>query len=228
MGTVIKASLFCWGIVLAFLLFFGLFPYQAMSPVAIAVFCMSLGCGFLALLSSYIYRLHKKEGFEFGWFLARRNGFWLSFFGAVGLMMFLIGGIWLLAPPPAALQLEAEVAMPFAAFLAVLFWFALIFTFLGFAVVCYAESAGYVRIKNFKSAAGGFALATFWLALATLFCSLFLEVINDNFLELSGMTQRITLVSFALVVIIIGLCAGRYEDMEKLLPGENVENERRS
>ena len=80
---VLKASAFCWGIVRAFFLFF-LIPFEALSPAAAAVLSVSLGGGGLAWLGLYVYRLHKKEGLEFGWFLARRNSFWLAFWGAVG------------------------------------------------------------------------------------------------------------------------------------------------
>ena len=220
MRTVLKASLVCWGVVIAFFLFFSI-PFELLSPVAAAFLSLSLGGGVLAWLGLYIYRLNKKEGFEFVWFLARKNGFWLLLLGAVGLTLFLTGGVWFLAPQQTERHLEKG-AMPFAAFLVVLFWFSLIFMFLGWAVVCYAQSVGYFRIKDFKSGAGSFAIAILWLAFATLFCSLFLGVINDVFLTLSGPTQNIILGLFALVVTVIGLCAGGYEDLEKLLPEEDI------
>ncbi len=113
--------------------------------------------------------------------------------------------------------------MPFAASLAVLFWFSLIFTFLGFSLVCFAQAVAYVRIKVFKGGAGSFALAAFWLALATLFCSLFLDVIDDNFLRLSGPTQNLILGLFALAVTFTGLVTGSYQALEKLLPEEELQ-----
>lgn len=219
MKTVLKASLFCWGIVLAFCLFF-LIPFEMIGPVAVAMLSLSLGGGLLAWPGADIYRLHKKEGFEFGWFLIRHHGFRRLFSGATGLALFLIGGAWLLAPQQTERQLERG-AMPFASFLIVLFWCSLIFTFLGFALMCYAESVGYFRIKDFKSGAGSFAIAVMWLGFATLFCSLFLGAIEDNFLSLSGATQNIILGSFALVVTAIGLCAGGLQR-----PGKTVARRR--
>jgi len=220
MRTALKASMFCWGIVVAFFLFF-LIPFEAMGPFAAAVFSVSLGGGLLFLLGRYVYRLHKKEGFEFGWFLAQKRGFWWLLLGAIGLTLFVAGGLSLFAPPQIQRQLETG-AMPVAAFLVVLFWFSLIFTFLGFAFVCYAQAVGYWRIKKIKWGAGSFAVAVLWLAFATLFCSLFLDVINDNFLALAAQTQNIMLGVFALAVTVIGLGAGGREDLDKLLPEEDI------
>ena len=220
MKTVLKASLFCWGIVMAFLIFF-LIPFEVMGPVGAAALSMSLGGACLIWLGFYVYRLNKKEGFDVGWFMVEHNGFWRLFSGAVGLALFLIGGAWFLAPRETERRLE-EGAMPFAAFLVVLFWFSLIFTFLGFSLVCFAQSVAYVRIKDFKSGAGSFAVSTLFLALATLFCSLFLEVIDDNCLRLAGATQNVILGLFALSVAAGGIFAGGYKDLEKLLPEEEL------
>ena len=220
MKAVLKASLFCWGIVVAFFIFF-LIPFELMGPFAAALFSASLGGCLLFWLGLYIYRLHKKEGFDVGWFMIEHRGFWRFLSGAIGLTLFLIGGVWLLAPRATERRL-GKAAMPFAAFLVVLFWFSLIFTFLGFSLVCFAQAVAYVRIKDFKPGAGSFALAAFWLALATLFCSLFLEVIDDNFLGLSGATQNAILGLFALAVTAGGLFIGGHQDLEKLLPEEEL------
>ncbi|HEX5709346.1 MAG TPA: hypothetical protein VFX96_18740 [Pyrinomonadaceae bacterium] len=221
MKTVLKASVFCWGIVVAFFIFF-LIPFEVIGPSAAALLSMSLGGGLLVWLGLYVYRLHKKEGFDVGWFMVEHRGFWRLLGGAIGLALFLVGGFWFLAPREAELRL-GEAAMPLAALLVVLFWFSLIFTFLGFALVCFAQAVAYARIKEFKSAAGSFALAAFWLALATLFCSLFLEVIHDNFLGLSVATQNLILGLFALAVTCGGLLAGVFQAVEKLLPEEELE-----
>jgi magnesium-transporting ATPase (P-type) len=213
MKAVLKASLICWGVIGAFVLFFSVVPTTT-SPTVVAAFSMLLGFGFLALLG-FRYRRLKKEGFEFGYFLAKQNGFWLLFLGFIGAALFLIGLVWLIAPQLIENSLEKS-AMPFAAFLIVLFWFSLIFAFLGFALVCFSESVGYLRLKKIKWAAGSFAIAMFWLGLATVFCSLFLDVINDNFLQMSATTQNYILGAFALVATAIGLYAGRYRDLKEL------------
>lgn len=224
MRTVLKASLICWGIIGAFVLFFSVVP-TTISPIAVAVFSSLLGCSFFAILV-FRYRRLKKEGFEFGFFLARQNGAWLLFLGFVGALLILIGAAWLIIPQYIENALENS-AMPFAAFLVVLFWLSLIFAFLGFALVCFSESVGYLRLKKIKSGAGSFGIALFWLSLATLFCSLFLDVINDNFFRISATTQNYILLVFAVVSIAIGLYIGRYQDLKALASDdeskENVE-----
>lgn len=213
MRTILKVSLICWGIIGVFVLFFSVVPTTT-SPVALAVFSMLIGFSFLGFLI-FRYRRLKKEGFEFGFFLVRQNGIWFLFLGLVGTVLVLIGTAWLIVPEHIENALEKS-AMPFASFLVLLFWFSLIFAFLGFALVCFAESVGYLRIKKFKNAAGSFAIAMFWLALSTLFCSLFLDVINDNFLKIAATTQNHLLFLFALASIIIGLYAGRFHDLKGL------------
>lgn len=214
----LKASLVWWKIFVATVcaIVFIKTADEVMSPVAAATFSMLLGGGYLASLGLYIYRLNKREGFEFGRFLARRKGFWLIFFGIVGMALFSIGCGWFLAPQMLEQQLGKN-AMPFAAILIILFWFSLILTFLCFAVAGYAESIGYLRIRDFECSAGIFATATFSLGLSTLSCWLFLGVINDTLLSLSESIQHIILCLFALAVLTLGIFAGRYQDLEKLL-----------
>ena len=194
---------------------------ERISPRTAALLSVTLGAGLLVWLGRYVRRLHKKEGFDVGWFMVAHGGFWRSLAGAAGLVLFLVGGLWLLAPREAERRLE-EASMPFAAFLVVLFWFSLIFTFLGFSLVCFAQAAAYARVREFKSGAGSFAVAALWLALATLFCSLFLEVIDDNFFALSGATQNLLLGLFALAATVGGLSAGSFQALEKLLPEEEL------
>lgn len=213
-------SLICWGIIGVFVLFFSVVPTTT-SPVALAVFSMLIGFSFLGFLF-FRYRRLKKEGFEFGFFLVRQNGIWFLFLGLVGTVLVLIGTAWLIVPQYIENALEKS-AMPFASFLVLLFWFSLIFAFLGFALVCFAESVGYLRIKKFKDAAGSFAIAMFWLALSTLFCSLFLDVINDNFLKIAATTQNYILGLFAFVSLTIGLCSGRYQDLNALSSDDETE-----
>lgn len=212
MKAVLKASLICWGIIGAFFLFFSIVPTK--KPVAAAVFFMLLGSGFLALFV-FRYRRLKKEGIDFGFFLAKQKGFWFLLSGFVGAVLFFIAALWLIAPQHIENFLEKS-AMPIAAFLIVLFWFSLVFAFLGFALVCFSESVGYIRLKNFKWSAGSFGIGLFWLLLATLFCSLFLDVINDNFFQMSAKVQNYILISFALVATAIGLYSGRHQDLKTL------------
>lgn len=213
MRILLKVCLICWGISGALILFLTFVPTTT-SPTTAAVLSILIGSGFLAWFAFRLRRI-RKEGFESGFFLARQHGIRLSVLGFVGLVLFLIGALWLVAPQQTD-QLFEQSAMPIAKCLVGLFWFSVIFAVLGFALACFAESVGYWRLRNFKWAAGSFALATFWLAPATLFCSLFLNVVNDVFFRLSATTQNYILALFALAAVVIGLWAGRYQDLKAL------------
>ena len=210
MKTVLKTSLICWGIVLMFVLFLSLIPSNA-NPVVVAVCAMLVGSGCLMGFGFRLRRI-RQEGFELGWFVGRQHGIGLSVLGLAGLASFLFGAAWFLVPQP----ILEKGAMSMAKVLVVVFWLSLVFAFLGFTLVCFSESVGYLRLKNFKWAAGSFALAVMWLGFATLFCSLFLDVINDNFLPLSATTQNYILGAFAFITAVIGLYTGRYQDLKNL------------
>lgn len=220
MKVLFKIYSICCFIFIAFLILFSI-PFELI-PFGGAVSSLLLGSGMAAIAGSYIYRLNKREGVEFGWFLAEKNGFWLVSAVAVGLALFLLGIVWFFAPYAVEPALESG-SMPVAAALVILFWTALIFMFLYLTVFSYAQSVGYMRIKELKSFVWGFAVATFCLALATLFCSLFLQVINDIFTTLLGRTQNIILLVFALSAFLAGIVLGSLRNLKDLLPDEDLE-----
>lgn len=212
MRTVLKISLICWGIVGVIVLFITVLR-MITNPTA-AVISVLIGGGFLVGVGLRLRRI-KQENFESGFFLARQHGVWLLILGFVGLVLFLTGAFWFVARQQAEQVFETN-ATTAAKILVGLFWFSIIFAFLGFALTCFAESVGYWRLKNFKWAAESFALAMLWLAGATLFCSLFLNVINEVFFVLSATTQNYILGLFAVASVVIGLYAGRYQDLKAL------------
>ena len=53
-----------------------------------------------------------------------------------------------------------------------------------------------------------------------------LQVIDDNFLRLSGATQNVILGVFALSVATGGLFIGGFKDLKKLLPEEELDKKR--
>ena len=220
MKVLFKIYSICCFIFIAFLVFFSI-PFELI-PFGGAVSSLLFGSGMAAIAGSYIYRLNKREGIEFGWFLAEKNGFWLVSAIAVGLALFLLGLVWFFAPHAVEPALEKG-SMPVAAVLVILFWTALIFVFLYLAVFCYAQSVGYLRIKELKSSVWSFAVGTVCLALATLLCSLFLQVINDIFTTLSAATQNIILIAFALLAILAGIILGSLRNLKDLLPDEDLE-----
>lgn len=224
MKTILKLCVFCWYVVVAFCIFF-LIPFELMGPLTAALFAVALGASLLVWQGRCVRRFYKEEGADFGLFMLAHKGFWRSLACAVGATLFLFGGAWIFAPRSTGRALEAG-AMPFAIFLVLLFWFSLVFVFLGFAVVCFAEGVAYARMRHFKTGAGSVALALVWLALATLFCSLFLEVIDDNFVGLPEPTQRLVLALFAVAVAAAGLLSGSLQAPDRLLPEEELKARR--
>lgn len=213
MRIVSKATLICWGFVCAFVIILSVI--MVIPSGAVWIVSTLLGFALLALVGYSIFQIYKKEGFEFGWFLAVKKGYRHLFGGFIGLALFLFGILGIIVPQQTE-QLAEMHAMKVAAVFVFLFWFALIFTFLGWALICFSESAGYLRLKKFKSSLGSFALGILMLLLALLFCSMFLDVINENFLSLSETVRNRTYICVALLTIGVGLFAGMYEDLEKL------------
>jgi hypothetical protein len=211
----------CWGIVLAFFIFFTI-PFGLFSPTGAAITALIAGGGFLVSLALYIRRLSKKEGIEFGWLVARKHGFWLVLLAGAAFVLVLTSIIWFLAPASIEQPL-ANGAMPVAILLVLLFWFSIIFMFLGFAVVCFAESAGYFRLKKIWDGGGAFALALFWLALGSGCRSLFLDVIDDNFFRVSGAVRNWSLLFVAVITAAVGLAMGLFQDINKILPPEETD-----
>lgn len=219
MKVLLKIYSICCFIFIAFLILFSI-PFESI-PFGGAVSSLFVGSVMAAIPALYIYRLNKREGIEFGWFLAMRNGFWLVSACAVGFGLFLLGLVWLVAPHVIEPALERG-SMPVAAMLVIMFWAALIFIFLFLAVFTCAQCVGYIRVKQFKRSAGTFAVAAVCLALAALFCSLFLEVINDIFITLSGTTQNTILLVFVIFAVLSGIVLGSLRNLGDLLPDEDL------
>jgi hypothetical protein len=222
MKAILKLSLICWGIVLSFSLFFML-PFEALNPNAAAIIAAITGITFLTALFFYIHRLRKKEGIEFGWLVAHKHGLWLIFLASAALVLVLTSVVWFFSPATIEQPL-GHGAMPAAILLVLLFWFSIIFMFLGFAVVCFAESAAYLRKKAFGSTGGALVLALFWLALGVGCRSIFLDVINDSFFRISGPVRNWTLLLVAVITAAIGLSMGAFQRLDKILPPDESQN----
>lgn len=206
-----KISILCWGGVCSFVLFLtvlGIVPENAVWPVSALVGGIILG-----LLGFDFYRFYQKERFDFASFLVFRKGLWRLFLGLAGLGLFGVGIIGLLVPQLAQNFAEKH-AMTIAKLLVILFWTALTFTFLGWELICFSESTVYFLQKKLKSAVGSFALGILWLLFALLFLYLFLEVINDVFVNLNPTTQNWILGIFAILSVITGLWNGRFESLK--------------
>ena len=211
--TILKASLVCWVVVLSFGVFFALVPDSA-DRLTGPILSLVLGVAFAVYVAARIYRI-RKEGFDIGWFLAEQHGPWLVFLAITAIVLLLLGVVWLVAPQRFDLILDKH-AMPVAAALVILFWVSLIFIFLAWALVCFSQSVGYARLKDLRSMAMSFLVGVLWMAFAALFGSLFLEVINDEFVRISAPTQHYILSAFALTATAVGLASGMFIDPKPL------------
>jgi hypothetical protein len=212
-----KISLICWGFVAIFanILILAIAIPQDFLPIASII----LGLIISVPIGINIYRIYRRDGFDFGWFFFVRKGFWRVLLGLTGISLLSIG-LFAAVFPKLFNELGENYAMAVAKSLVAMFWLALISTFLGWALICFSEAVGYLRLKDFKAAAGGFALGLLWQLFSLLFSYLFLEVINDVFFRLSASVENWTLIFIAVSTIIIGLLMGGYEDLKPLTADE--------
>jgi hypothetical protein len=218
MGKIIaKISLICWGFVVIFTNVLTL--AMEIPQKYLAVVSIILGLIISVLIGFNLFRIYRREGFDFGWFFVVRKGYWRVLLALTGIFLLSIG-LFAAIFPKLFDELGENYAMTAAKLLVALFWFALISTFLGWALICFSESVGYLRLRNYKGAFGGFVLALVWQLFSLLFSYLFLDVINEVFIKISVFAQNRTLIIITVLTIIIGLLMGRYEDLKPLLADE--------
>lgn len=208
-----KISIYCWSFVLLFvalLLFASSIPNWAILYVSTI-----LGLLILIGVGNNLWQIHLKEGLDFGWFLTVKKGYWLILLGLFGLILFSIGLFGLIFPQIGN-ELGERHAMKFVYLLVILFWIALTTTFLSWSLICFSESTAFGLIGKIKSALGSFGLGGLWLLFATLFLSLFMDVIDENFFHLTVIMQNWILIIFAVATIIVGLWTGKYADSSHL------------
>lgn len=208
-----KISSICWGFVVVFVIC--LISVGAIPENLVGVSSIILGALILALFLYDLRKIYQKEGLDFGWFLTVKKGYWRILAGLVGFCLFLIG-LFATIFPTVAHELGERHWLKIASILVIMFWTALTSTFLGWELICLAESIGYWRIGKTKSALGSFALGILWLLFALLFLSLFFDVINDNFFAITAKVQNWILIIFAIFSIVGGLVSGIFEDLSYL------------
>jgi hypothetical protein len=212
-----KITLICWGFVWIFtniLILAIAIPQNFLPAVSIILgLIISVPIGF------NLYRIYRRDGFDFGWFFFVRKGFWRVLLGLTGIFLLLIG-LFAAVFPKLFDELGEAHAMTAAKLLVAMFWLALISTFLGWTLICFSEAVGYLRLRDFKGALGSFALGLLWQFFSLFFCYLFFEVINDVFFRLSASAQNWTLIFIAVLTIITGLLMGRSEDLKPLAADE--------
>lgn len=205
MKILIKIYLASCLIFLAFLSFFAI-PVDSLgaSPSATAIV---IGSIIITILGLYVWQILRFEGFEFGWFLANRGGFWVICLAAFGLLL-IISGLLARIVPDAVVPAFERGAMPVAAVLVVVFWLALIYIFVFLAVPMFGDMAAKIRAGMFKRALGSLGLGAICLSLAAVFFSLFSEVINDVFVRLSETARSTALWVFVLAAAAAGVIDG--------------------
>jgi hypothetical protein len=189
----------------AFILFFAL-PLDSLG-LSPSVMAMLFGGAILALLGIYVWSVHRREGFEFGWFLANRGGFWVVSIGGFALLLFVCGMLARVVPNAVGPAFDRG-AMPIASVFVILFWLAINYMFGYLAIAMFGASAANARRGLIKNTLHSAALALVCLGLAVLFFSLFTDVINDEFMRLTDSAQRIAFWIFTAFLVFIGVVDG--------------------
>ncbi|MGH9945724.1 MAG: hypothetical protein ACRD6X_00820 [Pyrinomonadaceae bacterium] len=221
MKTLLKIYSASCFVVVAFILFFAWVPFDPL-PFSPAVISMTFGGGALAATSAYYFSVRRREGFEFGWFLANKGGFWVVAIACFAALVFLSGLLLYIAPETFEPAFERG-SWPVAGMLVILFWFSLIFMFGFLSFMQIGQATGFVRLRYIKRALGAFALAAICLLMTALFFSLFLEVINDVFFRISVPTQWKAIWIFTGLLLISGIVRGGLVDRIDIL--NSVEND---
>ena len=214
MKILLKIYLASCLIVVGFFTFF-LIPWGLL-PFSDAVNLMVVGGVVFAIPAAMAAYTIKREGFDLGWLLANRGGFWIVTAAVLGLVVFGCGTLLFVSPELFVPAFE-QGALPFGIALVSLFWLALIFMFGYFAFRVLSEAAAYTRVLRFGSAFGGLALGLFCLGLAAVFVSLYLEVLNDILIRISEGSRSAATWTFAFVLFAISLAVGVIRKPEELL-----------
>jgi len=218
LGKVYAAScLVVLGFFVVLQLPWGLLPFSDGANIAL------VGALLVALAAYYIFYFYRREGFEFGWFLANRGGLWVLAIAILGLVMIVCGGAIYVAPEyfvPAF----AQGALPFGIALVSLFWLALIYMFGYLSIGMVARVVANVRLFKFIEAGIYGLIALVCLGLAVLFFSLFLEVLNDILVRIAVAAQWTTIWIFVTSVVVAGIVYGIWKEPSYHL-GDNNSSE---
>jgi hypothetical protein len=206
-------------IVAAFFIFFQI-PWGIL-PFSDAVNVMLVGGVMAACAGFYVLYIHKREGFEFGWFLANRGGFWIIAAVTLGLVI-LACGILLFVSPEMFVPAFEQGALPFGIVLVSMFWLALIFMFAFLAFGMIGRATAYARLLRFSDVLVQALIASFCLALAGVFFSLFLEVLTDILIRISVNTQWRAIWVFVSVLTAAGIIQGLWKKPSDVLDKEEI------
>lgn len=211
MKTLLKIYVASCVVVFAFFLFFslplGLLPFSDSVNLIVA------GVIVLAIPSIVIgYTVHR-EGFDFGWLLSNRGGFWAILVSAFGIAAIACGSLLYFWPETFAPTFE-QGALPFGILLVSLFWLALIymFAFLTFGTV--SRSTSLILKFRIYDALIYIILTMICLGMSAVFFSLFLDVLNDIAIKIPEPTRWNAIWVFIALVIMSGIIGGLFDKNE--------------
>ena len=170
-----------------------------------------VGSALAGLAAYYTLYFYRREGFEFGWFLANRLGFWVIAIAILGLVMVALGAAIYAAPQYYVPALE-QGALTFGVAIVSLFWLSLIYLFGYLTIRMVARAVAGLRILDIAGAAVNALITLACLGLSTLFFSLFLEVLNDILVRIGIDNQWKAIWIFAAALTLAGIAFGVWKE----------------
>ena len=222
MKTLLKIYSASCLIVLGFFTFF-LIPWGLL-PFSDAVNIMTVGAVLVGLSSIYIDYFYRREGLEFGWFLANRGGFWAITIAVLGFVAIFCGTLLFFWPELYVPAFE-QGALPFGIAIVSLFWLALIFMFGYLSVGMIARVIANLRLLRFSDVFVNALIALVCICLAGLFFFLFLEVVNDIAIRIAVAVQWKAIWTFVGALTLAGVVYGLWEKPSFLMDERPVDFE---
>lgn len=193
-------------------------------PIPRPVLSVTIGAAIFAGVALYIRSIHRREGFELGWFLVNRYGFlWLAV-GLFGILLAIGGALFLFAPFTIEPAFEKGV-WPVAGFLVVLFWLSILYFFGFISVSVTGRNTALFRTRQIRR---GLLNAVLSFAMAGLAAGLFwasLGVIHDNLVLLSDQTYSLLSWTFFGILLAVGVVVGIIKDPSELLEEKKLDPE---
>jgi len=220
MTLLIKIYALSGAVVMAFFGLFILVPLVDLLPFGDAGNILVLGVLIAALPAAHLIYSIRREGFDFGWLLSHRGGFWAILFLVVGLVICVCGtvvGIW----PEVFVPAFEQGALPFGMVLITMFWMALIFIF-GF-LGCGMVARAVAMLRNRRSdGILPIIVGLFCSLLSGLFFSIYLDVINDTWMRISEALQWYALWGLAIVLVVAAAIGGSVLPLEAILDKDEI------
>ena len=209
-------------IVLGFFTFF-LIPWGLL-PFSDAANIITVGTVLVGLAAFYVIYFHKRDGLDFGWFLANQGGFWAITIAVLGIVA-VFCGVLLYFWPELYVPAFEQGALPFGIMTVSLFWLALIFMFGYLAAGMIARVTAFARKFELGDAVVNLLVAFVPLGLGGVFFSLFLDVINDIAIRIAISIQWNAIWIFVGSMLSAGIIYGLRKNPDQLLKDDEAAEE---